>query len=224
MFGSLSPVWTRLGLHAQDNSDPERAEGRPRLRAARTPRATASKRPGTRWACAPTRSDDTILDGVFVPDRVHRANRAGGHLDQFLLALFAMLWLNFGAIYYAIAERARDLAIASARKTTSLALTRSMAYHPEIQHLFAEMQLEIEAMGPQLEQRRRTTGRPASIMGGVADEDRCRSSITCAEGAKQVVDLAMTSTGGGGHVQAQASWSGCTATCAAAASTRPTRC
>jgi hypothetical protein len=26
-----------------------------------------------------------------------------------------------------------------------------MAYHPEVQHLFAEMQLEIEAIGPQLE-------------------------------------------------------------------------
>ena len=34
-FGSLTPVWTRLGLHGMDTSDPQGAEGRPRVPAAR---------------------------------------------------------------------------------------------------------------------------------------------------------------------------------------------
>src|SRR5207244_12756216 len=99
-----------------------------------------------------TRSDDTILEGAFVPDRYIARIVPAGALDPFVGAIFANALLNFGAIYYAIAERARDLAITSARKRTSLALTRSMAYHPEIQHLFSEMTLEIEAMKPNLDQ------------------------------------------------------------------------
>ena len=35
IFGSLTPVWTRLGIHAMDLSDPDQPDGRPRLPAAR---------------------------------------------------------------------------------------------------------------------------------------------------------------------------------------------
>jgi alkylation response protein AidB-like acyl-CoA dehydrogenase len=75
---------------------------------------------------------------------------SAGAIDPFVGAIFAWALLNFGAIYLGIAERARDLAAASAQKKTSLGMSRSMAYHPEIQHLFSEMQLQIEAMGPQV--------------------------------------------------------------------------
>ena len=83
-----------------------------------------------------TRSDDTVLEGAFVPDRYIARIVPAGALDPFIGAIFANGLLNFGAIYYGIAERARDLAITSARKRSSLAISRSMAYHPEIQHLF----------------------------------------------------------------------------------------
>ena len=52
MFGSLTPVWTRLGIHAMDTSDPEH----PKVVHAFMPRdteGTRSRRPGTRWACGP---------------------------------------------------------------------------------------------------------------------------------------------------------------------------
>jgi alkylation response protein AidB-like acyl-CoA dehydrogenase len=72
-------------------------------------------------------------------------------LDPFLGSIFAWADLMFGNIYYAIALRARDLAVASARKRTALAVSRTMAYHPEIQHMAAQMTLEIEAVGPHLD-------------------------------------------------------------------------
>ena len=60
-----------------------------------------------------TRSDDTILDGVFVPDRyVVRVVPAGAAgIDAFVLGLFAWALIGFGNIYYGLAHRALDLTI-----------------------------------------------------------------------------------------------------------------
>jgi alkylation response protein AidB-like acyl-CoA dehydrogenase len=149
MFGSLTPVWTRLGTHAMDVSDP----AAPRIVHAFVPRGTPGYIVRDTWdtlGMRPTRSDDTILDNVFVPKQYIARIVSAGAIDPFVGAIFAWALLNFGAIYLGIAERARDLAAASAQKKTSLGLSRSMAYHPEIQHLFSEMQLQNEAMGPQV--------------------------------------------------------------------------
>jgi len=118
-------------------------------------------------------------------------------VDPFVGAIFANALLNFGAIYYGLAERARDLAITSARKRTALAVSRSMAYHPEMQHLFSEMQLELESMWPHLERIAEDWSNgvdhgPAWPMKIVA------TKYHCVEGAKKVVDLALTSSGGAG--------------------------
>ena len=196
MFSSLTPVWTRLGVHAMDTSDP----AQPRVVHAFMPRSAEGYTVRETWdtlGMRATRSDDTILDSVFVPDaNVARVVPAGA-IDPFVGAVFANALLNFGAIYYAIAERARDVAITSARKRTSLALSRPMAYHPEIQHLFSEMQLEIESMWPHLERIAEdwSTGvdhGPAWPMKIVA------AKYHCVEGAKKVVDLALASSGGAG--------------------------
>jgi alkylation response protein AidB-like acyl-CoA dehydrogenase len=144
-----------------------------------------------------TRSDDTILKDVFVPDKYIARILPAGTADQFVLNVFAWALLNFGNIYYAIALRARDLAVASAKKKTSLAVTRPMAYHPEIQHAIAEMQLEIESMGPHLDQIARdwSTGVdhgaawPAKIVA---------AKYHAVEAAKRVVDLALDASGGAG--------------------------
>jgi len=144
-----------------------------------------------------TRSDDTILEGVVVPDRYIARQVPPGAVDPFVGAIFANALLNFGAIYYGLAERARDLAITSARKRTALAVSRSMAYHPEMQHLFSEMQLELESMWPHLERITEDWSNgvdhgPAWPMKIVA------TKYHCVEGAKKVVDLALTSSGGAG--------------------------
>ena len=45
---------------------------------------------------------------------------------------------------------------------TSIALTRSMAYHPGVQHEVAEMRITLEAIDAHLEHVWSTTGRTAS--------------------------------------------------------------
>jgi alkylation response protein AidB-like acyl-CoA dehydrogenase len=144
-----------------------------------------------------TRSDDTLLEGVMVPDRYIARVVPAGAIDPFIGAVFANALLNFGAIYYGIAERARDVAITAARKRTSIALSRPMAYHPEIQHLFSEMQLELESMWPQLE--RIASDWSTGVDHGAAWPMKIfAAKYHCVEGAKKVVDLALTSSGGAG--------------------------
>jgi alkylation response protein AidB-like acyl-CoA dehydrogenase len=195
-FSSLTPVWTRLGVHAMDTSDP----AQPKVVHAFMPRSTEGYTVRETWntlGMRATRSDDTILEGAFVPDRYIARVLPAGTLDPFVGAIFANALLNFGAIYYAIAERARDVAITSARKRTSLAVSRAMAYHPEIQHLFSEMQLELESMWPHLE--RVAEDWSAGIDHGAAWPMKIvAAKYHCVEGAKKVVDLALTSSGGAG--------------------------
>jgi len=147
IFGSLSPVWTFLGLHAMDTSDPEN----PQIVHAFIPRDAKGYRIEETWdvlGMRATKSNDTILDHVFVPDKyvalVCPAGFAGVGLFQ--VSIFAWGLLGFGTVYAAIAQRAYDETIRSAHKRSSIALTRSMAYHPGVQHEVAEMRIALEAI------------------------------------------------------------------------------
>jgi len=151
-FGSLSPVWTYLGIHGMDTADPSK----PKVVHAFMPRDTEGYRIDQTWdvlGMRATRSDDTILDGVFVPDRyVGRVVPAGaGGIDPFVLSLFAWALIGFGNIYYGLARRALDLTIDTAKSRRSIGLTRPMAYHAELQHRVAEMGLAFEPIGPHLD-------------------------------------------------------------------------
>ena len=100
-----------------------------------------------------TRSDDTLLEGAVIPDkyisRVVPAGAAGA--DMFVIGFFTWALVNFANIYYAIGLRTREVLIEQLKTKTSIALTRPMIYHPEVQHGVAEMSMDIEAMGPHIE-------------------------------------------------------------------------
>src|SRR3954471_10169944 len=195
-FGSLSPVWTRLGLHAMDTSDPEQ----PKVVHVFMTRETPGYEIKQTWdtlGMRATRSDDTILNGVFIPDRyVARILPAGG-MDHFIGAVFAWALLNFGNIYYGLAQRARDLAVASAHKKTSLALSRTMAYHPEVQHAVAEMTLALDPVGPHLD-RIAQDWSDGVDHGATWPAKIVSAKYHAVEAAKRVVDLAMEVSGGAG--------------------------
>ena len=151
-FGSLSPVWTYLGLHGMDTSDPNA----PKVVHAFMPRDTPGYTVNDVWdvlGMRATQSQDTVLEETFIPDehiaRVVSAGAAG--MDLFVLGIFAWALLGFANVYYGIAQRALDLTLATVKTKTSLGLSRSMAYHPEVQHEVAEMVLELEAIGPHID-------------------------------------------------------------------------
>jgi alkylation response protein AidB-like acyl-CoA dehydrogenase len=151
MFGSLAPVFTRYGAHALWAD----AEGGPKIVHVFMPRDTADYRIVETWdtlGMRATRSDDVVLDGVFVPDRYVARIVPAGTADAFVLGMFAWALMGFANVYYGIAQRAIDLAIASVKGKKAVALTRTLAYHPEIQHRIAQMVLAFDTIGPHLDQ------------------------------------------------------------------------
>jgi alkylation response protein AidB-like acyl-CoA dehydrogenase len=197
-FGSLTPVWTRLGLHGMDTSDPSQ----PKIVHAFMPRDSAGYIIKETWdvvGMRATRSDDTVLENAFVPDRyVARIVPAGAAgIDPFVLGIFAWALLGFGNVYYGLARRALDQTIAAVKTKRSLALTRSLTYHPEAQHAIAEMVLELESIEPHLERIAEDWSR------GVDHGAQWPSKIFAAkyravEGSWRVVDIGLDVAGGGG--------------------------
>ena len=152
MFGSLTPVWTRYGLHGMDMSNP----AQPKVVHAFLARDAGGFTIKQTWdvlGMRATRSDDTIVENAFVPDRyVARVLAPGAAgIDAFVVSVFAWALLGFANVYYGLAKRALDQAITAAKSKGSMALTRSMAYHPEIQHTIADMVIELESIGPHLD-------------------------------------------------------------------------
>jgi len=196
-FGSLTPVWTRLGLHGLDTSD----AAAPKVVHAFLPRDAGNFSIKETWdvlGMRATRSDDTVLDGAFVPDkyiaRVVPMGFAGA--DLFVLSIFAWALVGFGNVYYGLARRVMELTVDLVKSRGSIALTRSMAYHPEVQHDIAEMVMELEAIGAQLE----TVARDWSE--GVKHPDWpikiVAAKYRAVEGAWRIVDRAMDVSGGFG--------------------------
>lgn len=197
-FGSLTPVWTYLGLHGMDTSDPEA----PKIVHAFMPRDTEGFTIKENWdviGMRATRSDDTVLEGAFVPDkhiaRVVPAGAAG--IDPFVLGIFAWGLTGFGNVYYGLAQRALDLTIETVKKKTSLAMSRSMAYHAGVQHNIADMVIELESIGPQIEKMAQDWSDGVDLGDGwiikiVTTKHRA------VEGSWRVVDLALEVGGGFG--------------------------
>lgn len=197
-FGSLTPVWTRLGLHSMDTSDPQA----PKIVHAFLPRDTEGVRIEETWdvlGMRATRSDDTILDGVFVPDRyIGRVVPAGAAgVDLFVLSIFAWALLSFGNIYYSIAERALEETVKNLQSKTSIALTRPMAYHPESQHHIAEMVMELDSILPHLESVVEDWSNGVDH-GAVWPSKIVSAKYHAVEGSWRVVDRALDLAGGFG--------------------------
>jgi alkylation response protein AidB-like acyl-CoA dehydrogenase len=204
MFTSLSPVWTRLGIHGLDTSDP----ANPKIVHAFMPRDTDGYRIVETWdtlGMRATRSDDTILEGAFVPDRyVARVVPTGfAGADAFVLGVFAWAEPTFASVYLGIAQRAMDLAVAGLAKKTSVVLgNRSMAYHPMVQWSVAEMAIELDAITAHVE--RVATDWSAGVNhGGLWPSKLVACKYHAVEGAKRVVDLAMDASGGAGMFKGQ---------------------
>jgi alkylation response protein AidB-like acyl-CoA dehydrogenase len=197
-FGSLGPVWTWLGIHGMDTSDPKA----PKIIHGFMPRDSSDYRIEETWdvmGMRATRSEDTILDGVFVADRyISRVVPAGAAgLDLFVLAIFAWALLGFGNVYYGLARRALDMTLEAAKTRRSMALSRPMAYHPEVQHNVAEMGLAMEPIEPHLERIAMDWSEgvnhgaqwPAKIMA---------AKYHAVESSWRVVDIALEVSGGFG--------------------------
>lgn len=152
-FGTMTPVWTRLGLWGMDSTDPANRK----MVHAFLNRDAGGFRIDPVWdslGMRATRSDDTILEGAFVPnERIPRilATGAAG-MDLFLVGLFHWALTGFGNVYLGIAQRALELTIANVKSKTSMALpSGTMEHHPGIQNVLADMIILNHAMEAHVE-------------------------------------------------------------------------
>ena len=197
-FVTLTPVWTRLGIHGMDTSDPAAPKVIHGFLSRETEGATIKETwdvMGMRATC----SHDTLLDGVFVPDRyIARVVPAGAAgLDEFVLGIFAWALVNFGNVYYGLATRARDIVLDMVKDKSSLALTRSMAHHPAVQYGVAEIVLELEAIGPQLD-KIADDWSATDEHGGEFAPRIVAAKYNAVEAAWRIVDRALELSGGFG--------------------------
>jgi alkylation response protein AidB-like acyl-CoA dehydrogenase len=196
-FGSLTPVWTYGGFHAMDTSDPEH----PQIVHGFLPRDADGIEIVETWdtlGMRATQSHDTVLNRAFVPDAlvplVCPAGFAGAGLFQ--VAIFAWALLGFASTYLGAARRAFDITVETMPKRTSIALTNSMAHHPEVQHNVAEMRIAYDAAEALLE---RTT---ADWANGVEHADwpvrLVGTRFFVINRSYDIVDRAFDCSGGGG--------------------------
>ena len=197
-FGSLTPVWTRFGLHGIDTSDPKA----PKIVHAFLPRDAKGYTVHETWdvmGMRATRSDDTALEQAFVPDkyvaRVVPAGAAG--IDQFVISIFAWALLGFGNVYYGLAQRMRDLAVPPLQSKKSAGLTRPMSYHPAVQFGMADIVLDLEAIGPHLDTVADEWSRGVDH-GGMWAVKILAAKYHAVEAAWRIADKAMELSGGFG--------------------------
>jgi alkylation response protein AidB-like acyl-CoA dehydrogenase len=144
-FGSLGPVWDYLNAHAMDVSDP----AAPLVVHAYVARNTPGVSIVDAWDTTGMRASqsyDTVLDGVFVPDeRVALVTPAGDLSAPFTGVMATIALTLISNVYVGIAERAVELAIASATTKTSIGLERgAMATNPMVQHQIAQAWMAVE--------------------------------------------------------------------------------
>jgi alkylation response protein AidB-like acyl-CoA dehydrogenase len=94
-----------------------------------------------------TESHDTVLDGAFVPDEdVLCVVPAGPSEDPRLGAILVWAVTLIANTYVGIAERALELAVASATSKTSIAIPGgTYSRHPHVQGQVADMHLTLDA-------------------------------------------------------------------------------
>jgi alkylation response protein AidB-like acyl-CoA dehydrogenase len=197
-FGSNGPLWSYLGAHAIDVSDPRGPQIVHAFVERDAPGVTVVETWDTLGMRA-TQSHDTILDRVFVPDAlVGRVLPAGASDDLFLIGMNIWALALIANVYLGIAERALELAVASARSKTSVGIDRgAYAYNPMVQHQVAEMYLELDAATATVDRF------VDDWLAGADHGERFAAQLfsmkwRAVEAAKRVVDIALDVTGGGG--------------------------
>ena len=196
MFGSLAPVWSRYGLHGLWADAP----GGPKVVHGFLPRNAKGYRIVETWdtlGMRATRSDDVLLEGAFVPDKYMARTLPAGGADAFVVAIFAWALMGFANIYCGIAQRACDLVLPTVKGKSSMGLSRSMAYHPGVQHGVAEMVMALDTIAPLLDHVANEwstgvdhgAGWPAKIVS---------AKLHAVETCWKIVDLAMELSGGAG--------------------------
>lgn len=196
IFTSLSPVWTRLGVHGLDETS---ADG-PRLVHAFLRREDGGVDVLDDWdtlGMRATQSCTTLLDGAPArAERVVRRLAPGPSLDPLIVAIFVTFETLLSSVYTGIAERALELAVAAASRRTSLKHDGApLSTDPDIRFRLASAAIALDAIRPQIDAV--AADAAAGIDHGAGWFRRAAGlKVRATETAKDVVDVAVRVAGG----------------------------
>jgi alkylation response protein AidB-like acyl-CoA dehydrogenase len=151
IFTSLSPAWTRLGTMGLDTVSADA----PKLVYGFIDREDPDVRILDDWdtmGMRASQSRTTVLDGAFAAsDRIVRRLDPGPNADPLIFGIFANFELLLASVYAGIGDRALDLAVAAARRRTSMKNGGApLSQDPDIRWRIADAALAQEAIAPQL--------------------------------------------------------------------------
>ncbi|WP_308799141.1 acyl-CoA dehydrogenase family protein [Agromyces silvae] len=199
IFTSLSPAWTRLGTMGLDTA----SDDAPKLVYGFIDREDPDIRVLDDWdtiGMRASQSRTTVLDGAFAaPDRIVRRLDPGPNPDPLVFGIFACFELLLGAVYTGIGGRALELAIAAARRRTSMKHDgRPLAADPDVRWRIADAALAHDAIEPQLVGLARDVD--AQVDHGVFWFAKLSGAkVRATETAKHVVDQAVRVSGGSSY-------------------------
>jgi len=196
IFTSLSPAWTRLGTMGLDT---ESADA-PKLVYGFIDREDPDVRTLDDWdtmGMRASQSRTTVLDGAYAAsDRIVRRLEPGPNADPFIFAIFANFELLLSSVYAGIGARALDLAVAAARRRTSMKNDgRPLSQDPDIRWRVADAAIAQDALLPQLVSLARDVDEQFDH-GQLWYPKLSGMKVRATETAKQVVDQAVRVGGG----------------------------
>jgi len=197
IFTSLSPVWTRLATFGLDENHPDG----PRLVHAVVGRdGTTTKDDWDTLGMRGTQSASTVLDGASArPEHVYRSLPPGPSADSFIFALFSVFEILLGAVYTGVGRRALELGAEATRRRRSLKHDgRTYDQDPDIRWKVADAalaqdgaELQVFALARDVDEQADHGARWFAQLVGL--------KIRATETARDVVDLALRVSGGGGY-------------------------
>jgi alkylation response protein AidB-like acyl-CoA dehydrogenase len=195
IFGTESAVCTEFSTRARYD-DPERG---PQVLFFRLPRDVEGMRMKETWdtmGMRATRSDDFELENVFVPDEAVFHSYPVGHFDATMLkTVWGWAMPTFGAVYLGISAGAMEFAREQAQ-------ARGRQDDPQVQHLFAEMEVLLETARAVLYRHAREMDSGALYTELPVQDGMARAVLTkyvTTNNAVAIVDRALHVVGGAGY-------------------------
>lgn len=200
VFTSLSPAWTRLGTLGLDSSNP----AAPMIVWAFLDRADAGIRVKDDWntlGMRASQSQSTVLEGALArPDRVVRRLPVGPNGDPLVAGIFANFEILLAAVYTGIGQRALELAVAGAKRRTSLKHEgRSHAQDPVERWRVGDLVIAMDGIYPQLDALARMVDEQTWQVGPAWFAQLSGLKYRATQNAKFVVDTAVQVAGGSAY-------------------------